>query len=146
MAAIDASNAFNAIVSVPDEMAGGGTAWKNVAAMLAASQISVVDAIGYKTGGSYASLGLQVDQKGRKFYSAASANSGPGLTISRASEILSADPVLSKALPFIDIRNSKDGVPDGAGAFERRATTTTAASPCSPTTSAPRAACRPRSA
>lgn len=43
--------------------------------------------------------------------------SGPGLTTSRAREILSADPVLSKALPFIDIRNSKEGVPDGAEPF-----------------------------
>ena len=40
--------------------------------------------------------------------------SGPGLTTSRAREILSADPVLSKALPFIDIRNSREGVPEGA--------------------------------
>lgn len=40
--------------------------------------------------------------------------SSDGLTISRAREILSADPVLSKAMPFIDIRNSKEGVPEGA--------------------------------
>lgn len=40
-----------------------------------------------------------------------------GLTTSRAREILAADPVLSKAMPFIDIRNSKEGVPDGAELF-----------------------------
>lgn len=39
---------------------------------------------------------------------------GPGLTASRAREILVSDPVLSKALPYIDIKNSTDEAPAGA--------------------------------
>ena len=40
--------------------------------------------------------------------------SGPALTTTTAREILAADPVLSKAAPFIEVKNSRDGVPAGA--------------------------------
>lgn len=43
--------------------------------------------------------------------------SGPALTTTRAREILAADPALSKAMPFIEVKNSRDGVPAGAEAI-----------------------------
>jgi len=48
LAAIDASNASRAIISVADSIVGNGMEWKNISAMLASSGIEVVDAISYK--------------------------------------------------------------------------------------------------
>ena len=53
-------------------------------------------------------------ENGVKLYSASPSPFSPGLTIARAREVLVADPVLSKALPYIDIKNSTDEVPSGA--------------------------------